>query len=290
MVKLSFSALFFVAALSGCNLIFGMDEGLPLESAGGVGGVGGVGGGAGGGGPGCGGAPPDTGWDCLDKVALACSGVLNFQFQIENEPGTISPAVSVKVCERTDSGCSTPTATIKPNLPSGVFLVPVNHNFTGYLAFDSLLYKDTLIELGPLTTLSRPQRSVFLATQADFDGAMDAIMPPPPAPIDEVAGHGHLFVLLTDCAGAPVPGMLLSTNDNDGATELLYGESGYPLFKFRTDLPATNESGLAGFVNLPVGQVTVGATRSSDGRFVGRATVLIKEGAITVLHLGPTPP
>jgi hypothetical protein len=284
MVKLSFSALFFVAALAGCNLIYGMDEGLPLENAGGGGG------GGGGGGPGCGGAPPDTGWDCLDKVGLACSGVLTFPFKIENDPGTISPAVSIKVCQRTDDGCSTPTATFAPELPAGVFEVPVNYDFTGYLAFNTLIYKETLIELGPLTTLSRPQRPVFLATQADFNSALDTIMPTPPTPIDEVAGLGHLFVLLTDCAGAPVPGMQLSADEKDGATELLYAENGFPMFQFRTDMPATNASGLAGFVNLPVGPVTVRATRYSDTKPVGTATVLIKAGAITVLHLGPTPP
>lgn len=253
-----------------------MDEGKPLPDEGG-------------GGASCEGGSSEGGsgilllWSCLDdvpQVDAACGDDLSFQFQFSGEE-LATADVDVKVCNRADTPCDAPSATIAPNPNTGDLFRDVPPNFTGYFDIDSDSYRAALLELGPLTGLPRPKRYVPLLTEADIEQALTDLQ------TEELTDRGHIVLLATDCDGNAAPGISIQADNHADSSSTYFYLGSLIGLTVDPNASATNYTGGAGIVNLEPGQTTVRTIR--NGETVGKATVLVRPGELTYIHLGPTP-
>lgn len=225
-----------------------------------------------------------TPWGCLGNVMeppIQPGTKVNAEFRIllasaESPP----PNTSAYVCSQIDVNCTNPTA--GPLSPDGMgkLRVELPSGFEGYLKIDSPSTVPSLVFIGrPIVTVPKTNTVRLLTTQ-DFEG-LASLAGQVPDPM-----RGHALILVTDCLDLPAANVEVNSMDGDAETKKFYLIGTLP----RTDLDRTDQSGFAGFFNVPPGIISVEARRAEDDKpFVGKYGFRIQEGTISYLLLGPTP-
>lgn len=225
-------------------------------------------------------------WDCLGSACWPTPGT-DGDFTQRLTVNNIStqaalPGATVKVCARGDVACANPlqTATTANN-----GLVTLTLPVTPGVGFDGLI---EVTGGGAVPTLYTPHpplipggvdRFLYVFNQTTFDlfTGLSGIAVDP--------SRGHVALVANDCATNTVAGVSFAASTADASTTRTYT---------RNNIPATMETetdarGGAGFINLPVGDVAVTATRAVDQRNLGTITVPVRAGTITSTLFPPVP-
>jgi hypothetical protein len=94
--------------------------------------------------------------------------------------------------------------------------------------------------------------------------------------------RGQIFANVEDCLFNSAPGVQVTLDNHDPAIHEFYGIGNL--------MPtATDQTGVAIFTNVPVGNVNVTATPLSIGAPSSKVTVQVRAGWLTGANLFPTP-
>lgn len=236
-------------------------------------------------------APTDPIWGCLanprplppEEPSAPYQYVTGLVDLVTNERIVGAP---VKACKDDDPSCEAPFATTVSNEEGAVDL-QLYSGFRGYLEVGSSdstpSLMPTLIYAQPIPDKHTAKTAItylrFLLTTGAFTyvaGSANKTVNPE---------YGHLFFMATDCRGLASEDLIARVETVTAETSTFYTDSsGTPSLT----QAKTTKSGNGGYLNLPVGPLTVKLSRTS-GAYVGTAQATIRKGTITSLTLGPTP-
>lgn len=244
-----------------------------------------------------GGTLPDE-WKCLPGfMSPVATEPVPTEFQFQYATSTmVPPNLHVKLCSAFDSTCTSPVHPYEDVLidPTGdgktTFTIPPG--FAGFL--------DVVTELGagggggaqPEATihaqafLGNPPKLppgtklVRLTTETQKQGLLNLVHE------EQTANHAVALVLTSDCNDNRVAGVKLTASPTDGDTVPFYFKNSVP----STMATETDAEGAAGFLNLPLGVVTIEARRAVDDRYIGTITVQMTDGIISYVPINPTTP
>lgn len=241
----------------------------------------GTGGGATGGGGAGGGVDPA--WACLGSFETPTAAMIahTFRFEYATAAGVPPPDLAIELCSSLDVACANPVPGIPQPDAMGSVTLELAPTFTGFLKINS---SDTLMPsvayLQSPVVLPPNENVIRLIRPSEFAALVAASK----QTYDDTRG---VAVILTDnCLDQRSAGVVITTSDTDPDTVGFY---------FRGNLPdveatSTDEQGAAGFLNLPLGIVTVDGFVGVDGPFIGEASFEARAGTISYVTVGPTPP
>lgn len=93
--------------------------------------------------------------------------------------------------------------------------------------------------------------------------------------------RGVVVAVVADSNGGVAPNVRVTSNSTDSLIREFYGGS--------TTAAATDSSGLAEFLNVPVGTIDLTATPVVTGKASSRVTVQVRAETETVVTMRPTP-
>ncbi|HVH44678.1 MAG TPA: hypothetical protein VM925_20135 [Labilithrix sp.] len=237
-------------------------------------------------------APLDPTWGCLGNMPPVPfpdkSTPVHFRARFEGLLTQLPlDALPVKACTLLDLGCAQPVDGPRDTDAEGVIDMVVHHGFRGYLDIGATeAHSDLMPSL--LYALPVPNKTVApqdpppvwnLLTKNEFEfaaGSVGKTLNP---------SFGHLFFAAVDCQGITAVGATLQAETITAETFTYYTDAqGTPSIT----QARTSQSGNGGFLNLPVGTVTVRLSRE-DGELIGSHNVIIRAGSITYMLFGPTP-
>lgn len=231
---------------------------------------------------GSGGSPPaeDPKWACLDGAeppsAVALRPTVTFTLGL-NDPSTRSapPGAALRACNRFDLECSMPAAGPLELGPDNLFHLELPQGFAGFIELTSPAIIPALYVFSrPLLTDVEDEFIVVSLATARGLAASSSVQ------LDTTLGL--VAVRARDCLGELTGGVQFS-NDKGGTA-----------FAFVDGLPVvgydeTNDEGLGGFLNVPLGTVVLQGQEAVSGRLSGTATVLLRAGWIGIVDLDPRP-
>lgn len=265
-------------ALTGCNLVFGLDEGTyDPNLAGGAGGGTSSSSNSSSSSSGTGGAD----WSCLGNVKPKMGdSTYAFAVTAAKPDSLLDEYPTGELCQAGDSACAT-------SIPIGVqsngalTIAATAPYLGGYGTLESSKYRPYIVELGSPVELPDPLRPMSLYTPLEVTGAFVFLG------VKEEPGHGIALVFARDCAGAPAAGVRLESTTYDASTHLIYQDKNRD---FQPGFQQTDEAGTALYGNIPAGEAReIVLRRSSDLAVVARANLHIREKTLTVIHIRPTP-
>jgi hypothetical protein len=225
----------------------------------------------------------DKTWGCLGSASpspdAGTSGpTATFQIKIISlVTGKPSPSVSLRVCSSYDFACGSTQAPISPDATTGLVKLTVPVPFAGYFEVTSP---------GAITTLLFPPAQL----RDGYDYPLLRLIP-----LQTLAGYaatfgttldmnlGHLILEAFDCQHASAAGISEAIDLELPSTRRFYVRDGLPSKTATT----TDAAGLAGYVNLATGTVTVTGTLASTKQKIGSRSVIIRPGALSICILGP---
>ncbi len=98
------------------------------------------------------------------------------------------------------------------------------------------------------------------------------------------AKYGHVLAFAGDCTGALMGGTSFTVDHPGSATVGFYLRDGLP----STTQKETDKGGVAGFVNLPTGSLTVTGDVAATGREIGSMSIFIRPGAVSLVAIWPS--
>jgi hypothetical protein len=197
--------------------------------------------------------------------------------------------VRVKACVAFDPECTSPVAEAESDA-QGEVLVKVPRNFRGYIHI-------------PIAPPSFPQMAPHLIAQSpppDTD-QLDVSRPDLISPLLSISeldlillqtgskadpNLGHLFGNARDCEVKLTSGVSLRTSVRDQKTIQFYFIDSDSA---SVTAQETGPPGTAGFLNLPIGSITLEGTVPSIARKHSNLSYLIKKGTITLTDFAVTP-
>lgn len=243
------------------------------------------------GGEGGDGGSADPTWGCLGSVSWARPDLnematLNVQF-VRLVGRDAIPDLVVSACDRIDPDCrSTPADAGVMTDDAGRASLRIAKGFDGFLKADpppsfSSMMPALWFALPPPSGNVTVAAPITLVSAQDIDLITKLASKPPVDP-----ALGHLLTLTTDCQGRPAAGVALKAS-HAGPTTIQYytNSTGDPT----TEAFETGQTGQAGFINLPVGPLTLEATVPSLGKRVGSYNLLIRAGHATYAPIPPAP-
>lgn len=220
---------------------------------------------------------PDPRWDCLDREPTAVAAPPPASVRVRVSVLDVvtrgpRPAVEVRACGALDSECVTPLA-IAVTHSGGEADLQLPGGFNGYLRCEAGNIFPTLYFFGaPLTESSTALVSVVSTAVVEGLDAQSADVSAPGRPV--------VVVDALDCTGAPAAGVRVSVPEGNSTTIVGYMVDGlYPPSQM-----ATSSSGVARILNIEEGNVTING-RLTDGRSIGSAAVLTRQGFVTLANL-----
>jgi hypothetical protein len=212
--------------------------------------------------------------------------------------GQAIAGLSVDVCRRPDVECVSPLATVVTNA-MGEASLPITNGFAGYLqlktppaSFPGLMptilpyiypagvdrsMKNQLC--GGCVPVTIATTSVLVASKSNV-AALVAVASATLEP-----SRGLILAYVGDCDNQIAKGVQLEVEQADERSSRYYFQDGLP----NTAAKETTEGGLAGFVNVPPGVVSITSKLASTGQVIGTRTVLVRAGTLTVFFFPPTP-
>jgi hypothetical protein len=103
----------------------------------------------------------------------------------------------------------------------------------------------------------------------------------------ENPNRGSLIMLAANCLGEGAADMTIQADDNVDSSSTYFYLGGWTGLELDVAATKTNFTGAAGIANVMPGQTTIRTIR--NGETVGTASVLVRAGTVTMIHLGPTP-
>lgn len=239
-------------------------------------------------------APVDPKWGCLGNVQWpAQSATEKVKFR-ERFRRLLSPApvvgLKVKACGPLDPECVSPFAQGETDANGDVVLDLPKH-FRGYLHMPA--GPDSFKEMAPtiLAVYPPPDRDSDLKSDPDVPkngvslAELDFLLAQVKSATDP--NLGHIFGLVQDCKLQRTAAVAVKANQSDPKTVQYYYEGNDTPNITRKETDAT---GIAGFLNVPTGIVTIETSLPAQGgRRVGTYSVLVKKGSATILPMVPTP-
>lgn len=261
-------------ALTGCNLVFGLDEGTLDPNFGGGGAASSSSSSSGTGG---------ADWSCVGNVAPK-TGQQTYLYKLTESKANslIMETPKSALCEADSPTCS-PSSPVVVSSNGSIPVTAPEAYLGGYFILTSDKYRPYIVELAPPADLPDPLRLVPMYTGAEVAAAFFLLG----VGVDEQPSHGIVGVFARDCQGAPAAGVGLESLDQDTTTRLLYLDKNGD---FQKSFQETDEAGTALFMNLPVGEaVRIVLRRSADAVVVAQTVVHVRDKTITAIHLRPTP-
>jgi hypothetical protein len=249
-----------------------------------------------------------AGWECLgkfkypDTMGMTIQQEFDFLDALSQQP---TMNVKAKLCGPLDGNCATPTMTnLKPDANGSLTVdIPQMPGFyldlvddsggTGGAGGNGPLNRNSIAYLGSPIVVPPTKKTIRLITNAGLQqlaGILSA---------NEDPTHGIAVVLTPNCNDVRSAGVIVTTTDVDAETQTYYFKNSLPN-KTATE---TDAEGAVGIFNLPAG--TPGAPRSStftsrlatpecvanptSCQQIGTATVFIRPGTLTYVHVGPSP-
>jgi hypothetical protein len=184
--------------------------------------------------------------------------------------------VTARVCRKLDVNCENPESTELSN-ENGDVTVTIVKGFTGYVALNRDGLTPTLYFINPTADRDLELGNVQMAEPAVVSGLTTR------AGAAQRQDRGLILFSAYNCDRSTSPGIRFSSKDSDDDTVTFYSSGGLP----SSTGSETEMSGFGGFINAPVGIFSIEGQRSSDGRVVGRVSVLLKAGELTITRLVP---
>lgn len=237
----------------------------------------------------------DAGSDGSSDPAWGCVGSISWPPQDDTRQVTTegrmlglfseAPIVgsTVRACAGIDFLCTRPIATATTDA-RGIYSIKVPFAFRGFLEVTHAAGASVMPLLLPYTAPPVADQAVdaepvHVPTESELQGLLQVIGR------ELVPEAGHVFGLTVNCQGKPTSGVVLQAAPVLAQSLAFYtDESRLPA----TTQTSTSSRGEGGFINLPVGPVTLRYSREA-GQAVGSLTVPVRKGAITAAVLGPTP-
>ncbi len=140
---------------------------------------------------------------------------------------------------------------------------------------------DTIVFFNPpITENEDAPVGVPLLNQSTFDMMTEMVMG-----LEANDERGHLALEALDCTWRRTSGVEFEIDTSDQETVELYINESMPT----TSTSTTDATGLAGFFNVPAGEVTVTAKSAETGHTIGTAEVFVEAGAISEVAVAPEP-
>ncbi len=229
-----------------------------------------------------------TSWACVDAFAWggASSRVLDLGLAVLRVPMSVPyGGATVRACDLLDPACERPlgeTTSTDEGLATLSVDVGVDPlGFTGFFTIeDDVLMPTIVVPAARLVTDGAFLQPVVGAVEARLTIRLATGHDPTP-------GNATMLVQVRDCHDYPAP---------DVVVDITAGADGHRAVYFNDNLPdpeltATDPSGLAGFVDVPISPegatVTVTARRAGDGAVVARRQALLRPDRLTFVHMGP---
>jgi hypothetical protein len=131
--------------------------------------------------------------------------------------------------------------------------------------------------------LSKPHADLVASIPVFSPEVFDSFFSASGVTVDPSLGAIGLGAL--DCLGVQASGVTFAMTSGAGAdTKLFYLMNASP-----EPVGPTDGTGVAIFVNVPVGRVTITATPVALGRPTSSASVYVRAGGITEVNMSPTP-
>ena len=226
-------------------------------------------------------------WQCVGTISWPIAPVGATDVTVVLTDSTTNNPVAglvVRACDTSDPTCTTPISSGTTDATGSVTL-PLRNEPPDDLGFDGyfdLVTADGLHELyflsAPLTRshATVPWVALSLTTFDNLASLAGVTLDPT---------RGHIAVDASDCLLAPASGVTFTATGTDSATHLLYYADGMLL----GDAPGTDLTGLAFFLDVPVGSVTVQATPTALGTVSSTVSAFTRPGALSVVAALPTP-
>jgi hypothetical protein len=234
----------------------------------------------------CLGKPPKLG-DPATKVSLT---VLLFDpVQNETSAGSVDggsdlvavdyaplTGASLRYCSVRDPNCSAASPEVLTD-DAGLATFEVNGDFSSFFEVKRSDLVPATFFPGPLLPNVTPQTlPTYDFTPSSLD-LLAATVTTSKIASDTDGGLGHIFVTIYDCDDHQAPGVSLTIDNSAAQTVVFYSSGGLPTTKTNQ----TDNYGLAGAVNVPIGSLTVKATLVAQLLPIGTINVPIRPGAIT---------
>jgi hypothetical protein len=214
-----------------------------------------------------GGLLTDARWACLDQAGPSEADrvvpTIDLALSVADTVTTTVPeGLSARACPRRDVRCDAPIGAAVAAGVDGMVHLPVPQSFDGYVEITSPtgvptmyflnrpLMRDTVEVLPMVSRLTLGA----LAQQASI--VLDPML-------------GHLLIRVFDCVGAPASDVELSTNG--GGTPFVFVD-GLP----NVGVDVTADSGLGGFVNVPMGYAVLQGRLGPRDVVIGTASVVVR--------------
>lgn len=231
--------------------------------------------------------------ECAIGASWACGGHSTPPFSKSNQTaltltiqnidnGQPVAGATVNACHNYDIDCGSPLATGTTDAQGKLTLaLPVAippYGFQGYFEVSAPTLVPYLFFLE--FPLSEPAVTLFIgqvqtpATIAAFYAAAGAFPDPK---------RGHIDIQAYDCHWIPAPNVTASAAGSDDKTLAFYLVNG----AYSASATATDWSGEAVFMNMPIGPTTVEVTPLAVGHPVARLPIFVRAGAVSRVFLRP---
>jgi hypothetical protein len=223
----------------------------------------------------------DPTWACLSRPPVTSTQSPPYKVSaVVRDLVTQMPVqnAEIKLCRKIDVDCANPIGTAMSDSSGGVTFSVDMMGFTGYLFIQAAGVLDTLYFFNPAIDRDQTVPPLSLATPTANFGLLFQLMR------QMSPGHGNVVVTARDCTGAAAGGVSFETPSSDDMSSQFYLVGGLPS---GTATQTENQSGYGGFINLPAGAATVGASLESPRTDLGTISLLVRDGAITYTQVVP---
>lgn len=234
---------------------------------------------------------------CVGHVtwpAATSEPLIDHEVFVQGISGKGVAGLTVKSCGAVDVDCASPISTVQTDA-TGAASIPITKGFAGYLhlgpppaSFPALSPTIYAYVFPPgaapgvtshVCPTCAPEVSTPVVSTLEI-GALASFLG-----ISLDTSRGMLFLTALDCDNRPHAGIQVSLEQADGKVKRFYLQDGLPNAK----LTETSVTGSAGFGNVPAGVVSVTLRLGKTGTLIGRRTVLVRAGTLTIMHVPPTP-
>jgi hypothetical protein len=252
------------------------------------------------------GPPVDGGpWGCLGNVAVdaAPPGSVNVVvplIDLTSQQGVQPTDVFARICAKIDVNCNSPLASgdagiiLSPDA-KGLLHLTIPAGFDGFVLIDPIVPDG-----GAPSDAGDAGPNVFVPSLVFFNPPIDhdlvystivmvktselvTIATTEQTPIDP--SLGAVFMETVDCYAKPAAGVAVTIDSQTSTTQGFYFKGGLPAL----NAPSTDQTGYAGFVNVPLGTRTVTGTLQATTQKIGSATVFTKASTISYTTMAPSP-
>jgi hypothetical protein len=224
---------------------------------------------------------PNPAWSCLGEVNWPAPSPRRSSIVFRmRDLVTDAPVVGVtgRVCNKLDFDCARPLATGLVSDGTGTLVFELEAGFDGFVEFGPPGRMPGVYFFYPPVNGDREFPSLPLMSEREL--AFFASQGGRPIAPD----RGHVMLGSYDCLYRPADGVVLASEDGDGATAPFYLVKKVPSFS----AAGTDSSGRGGLINLRSGSVSITGTLS-DRRHIATVGVFVRPGTITYTTLLPAP-